>query len=112
VDHRADIYSLGVVFYQMLTGELPGKRIEAPSHKVQIDVRLDEVVLRALEKTPELRYQTAAEFRTQLETVVNDTGTASPANRTDESAPRLLKGGTSFVTTPEQLGTFDGQFFL
>jgi hypothetical protein len=69
VDNRADIYSLGVVFYEMLTGEIPGEKLQPPSHKVQIDVRLDEIVLRALAKTPELRYQTAAEFRTQVETV-------------------------------------------
>ncbi len=70
VDHRADIYSLGVVFYQMLTGELPIGRFAPPSKKVQIDVRLDEVVLRALEKEPELRYQQASEVKTEVESIV------------------------------------------
>ena len=56
--------SLGVVFYEMLTGELPAQKLVAPSRKVAVDVRIDGVVLRALEKSPDLRWQTAAEMRT------------------------------------------------
>ena len=80
----------------MLTGELPGKRIEPPSRKVQIDVRLDAVVLRALENKPELRYQQVSEVKTCLETIV-----ATPdSSRTRDDESQTKSGNRVKVRLP------------
>ncbi len=106
VDHRADIYSLGVVFYEMLTGELPIGRFAPPSHKVGMDVRLDEVVLRSLEKEPDRRYQHASEVKLEVETIGQDpvpppVPAAIPASRSDRQEPAVdLESARRQVNSP------------
>ncbi len=95
VDHRADIYSLGVVFYQMLTGELPGKPIEPPSRRVQVDVRLDEIVLRALEKEPARRYQQVSQMLTAVQTIAQ-----MPETAPDRTGPGAVPPDLSVTTLP------------
>jgi serine/threonine protein kinase len=101
VDHRADIYALGVVFYQMLTGELPTGKFDAPSKKVHIDIRLDEIVLRALEQSPDRRYQNATEFKTEIETVIATPSQPIPAAPPPQSPPSATARANVLSKAPE-----------
>ena len=69
VDHRADIYSLGVMLYEMLCRETPQGVFDAPSTRAAVDARVDQVVATAMAQQPERRFQSSTEMRVAVEQI-------------------------------------------
>ncbi len=108
LDHRADIYSLGVMFYEMLTGGLPIGRFALPSQKVKMDERIDEVVLKALEKEPERRYQQVSELKAAIDDLLGQLGSGiqpltGPRSAATPSLPGERTSDSTAAEPPRQV---------
>jgi eukaryotic-like serine/threonine-protein kinase len=115
VDGRSDLYSLGVMLFQMLTGVLPFRgdsmaelmykiaNDEAPdvrSLRPDIPARLADVVTMSLSKRPETRYQTGDEFAADLRAVMVEHEMSGFAELTSQPAPL-----TTLPVPPSQMAT-------
>ena len=114
VDHRADIYAVGVMLYQMLAGKLPQGMFELPSMLVAgLDPRYDAIIAKALREDREQRYQSIGEMRRDLDGIltqpvvkVEAEATQAPAALPTQERPQRPDGKPpqrpSQRTTPQR----------
>jgi serine/threonine protein kinase len=89
-DHRADIFAVGVMLYQMLTGKLPRGKYIAPSRLVPgLDKRMDRIVDRALQPERTARYASAGEMGAALAPISRSIARRAPAVRGAKASRKM-----------------------
>ncbi len=100
-DHRADIYALGVMFYQMLTGVIPRGKYKAPSERVAaLDNRFDIIVRTCMAENPLERYQDITGLRRSVEKSLNSGPQQQVERPATSAAPRPQWSGPQPFTPP------------
>jgi serine/threonine protein kinase len=100
VDHRADIYAVGVMLYQMLTGKIPHGMFKLPSTLVPgLDPRYDAIVSKAMMEDREARYQQISEMRVELDSILTQ-----PVVKADPARPEQAVALTTGARPQRSVG--------
>ena len=109
VDKRTDIFSVGVMLYELMTAQLPGDPYTPVQHFAEIDPRFDPIIRKAIDPNIDGRYATSTDLVEALEKVINSPQRTTRLLATSGTSPQIAVGATRANTGASQSGALQYQ---